>query len=113
MAEGNQIVPVDNIVEDDRKLEEKATQLFGEDLEIESEITGRDFELVDPLICAILVKKQGAAGAVRVFASNDIRNVVTGPNEVGSVIVAVRTDKSEYCRILGTPSVRYFRRRRP
>jgi len=27
MAEGNQIVPVDSIVGDDQKLEEKATQL--------------------------------------------------------------------------------------
>jgi len=112
MAEGDQIVPVDSIVGDDQKLEERATQLFGEDLKIEPEITGRNFELLDPLICAILVKKQGAAGAVRVFANNDIRNVVTGPNEIGSVIVAVRTGEGEFCRILGTPSVRYFRRRR-
>jgi hypothetical protein len=63
---------------------------------------------VDSLVYAIFVKKQSAFGAVRVFGK-EVTNVVTGPSEIGYILVAVRSDEGETCRILGAPSVRYFR----
>lgn len=73
------------------------------------ETIGTTFETVDPLVRAILVKKHGGGGAVRVFGDT-IRNVVTGPNQaVGFIVVVVRS--GETCRLFGNPSVRYFRRR--
>ncbi len=65
--------------------------------------------MVDSSVCAILVKKHGAAGAVRVF-SDPVTNVVTGPAQgTGFVIVVVK--RGQECMFLKTPSVRYFRRR--
>ena len=72
------------------------------------ETIGTNFEKVDISVRAILVRKDCAEGAVRVFG-NDIWNVVTGPKENGFVIL--RLSEGEYCRLLGTPTVRYFRRR--
>lgn len=75
------------------------------------ETIGTNFETVDSSICAVLIKKHGAAGAVRVF-SNPVTNVVTGPIQgTGFVIVVIKS--GEDCMLLGTPSVRYFRRRSP
>ncbi|OCL14012.1 hypothetical protein AOQ84DRAFT_359276 [Glonium stellatum] len=108
MAGTSQITPVDDIAQDDHKLEEKATQLSGVDLVIDPETIGTDFEMVDSSVRAILVKKHSAGGAVRVFG-NPIRNVVTGPNE-GAGFVIVIVGPGETCRLFGSPSIRYFRR---
>jgi len=109
MAGVSQITPVDDIAQDDQKLEEKATQLSGVDLVIDQEKIGTDFEMVDSSVRAILVKKHSADGAVRVFGKS-IRNVVTGPKE-GTGFVIVIVESVEECMLLGSPSVRYFRRR--
>ncbi|QSS61745.1 hypothetical protein I7I51_03922 [Histoplasma capsulatum] len=100
------IVSADD-VGDTAKLEEKAASLAGENVVLDSSQTiGKNFQTVDSSVRAILIIKKSAEGAVRVFGK-DIRNVVTGPNEDGFVIVAVK--EGETCRLLGTPTIRYFR----
>lgn len=102
------IVQVDTIANDEQKLKEKAEELCGEPVGIDTEKIGKDLESVDSSVRAILVRKNGGGGAVRVYGST-IRNVLTGPTEgAGFVIVIIRND--ETCRLFGNPSVRYFRR---
>lgn len=99
---------VDDIAHDDQKLKKKAAQLSGEDVILDpKETLGTDFEKVDPSVCAILVKKHGTVGAVRVF-SDPVTNVETG-RENGFVIVVIKPGQD--CMFLQNPSVRYFRRR--
>ncbi len=65
--------------------------------------------MVDSSVCAVLVRKDGGGGAVRVTGGM-FKNVVTGPTqETGFIIVVVKS--CEHCMLLGNPSVRYFRRR--
>jgi hypothetical protein len=61
--------------------------------------------LVDQSVCAILVKKNSANGAVRVDAP-DMPNVVTGPDQKGFVIVVIFPGQT--CRIFLNPTLRYF-----
>lgn len=79
----------------------------------ENEVTGKDLELVDSSICAILVKRQSAWGAVRVTGvgtPQEVPNVVTSPhNKPGYSLMIVKDGQS--CRLFQTPTVRYFRRR--
>lgn len=64
---------------------------------------------MDSSVYAMLVKKHGAAGAVRVF-SDPVTNVVTGLIQgTGFVIIVIKPGQD--CMFLKTPSVRYFRRR--
>ncbi|KAI9793501.1 MAG: hypothetical protein M1816_007933 [Peltula sp. TS41687] len=104
----DQATPVDDIALDDQKLEEKASQLYGEDpVKDPTETAGRDFEIVDDSVCAILIRKDGGAGAVSGITS---RNIMTGPKQgAGFVMIVIRTGRT--CMFLGNPSVRYFRRR--
>jgi hypothetical protein len=75
---------------------------------IDSEPTvGKRFEMVDSSVCAILVYKHSADGAVRLNAPG-MPNVVTGPDESGFDIVIIKPGQT--CRFFGTPTVRYFRR---
>jgi hypothetical protein len=117
--------PVDDIAQDDQKLEEKATELVrdpdpvgliillnaiqcGEDVTLDVNWTvGKDLESVDSTVRAILVKIHDGGGAVRVYSS-PLQNVVTGGGS-GFVIVAIKSTES--CRLFGSPSVRYFRGR--
>ncbi|KAF7509568.1 hypothetical protein GJ744_007968 [Endocarpon pusillum] len=109
MTEGR-VTPVDDIVHNDHMLEEKVTHLSGEDTVIDpKETIGTDFGTVASSVCAVLVKKHGAAGAIRVFGE-EVTNVVTGPTEgTGFVIVIIKP--GEDCRLFGKPSLRYFHRR--
>jgi hypothetical protein len=66
--------------------------------------TGKNFERVDPSVCAILIRP-GAGGAVRVYG-DPIKNVVTS-DLTGTVMMVVET--GELCRLFGNPSVRFFR----
>ena len=68
--------------------------------------TGKDFEVVDGSIHAILIIKSSAGGAVRVFGE-EVKNIVTGPRESGYALVVLRS--GEECMFLGSPSVRYLR----
>ena len=80
------------------------------DVAIDTEETvGTDLEEVDPSVRAVLVRKDGGAGAVRVTGGN-LKNVVTGPTR-GAGFVIVVVPSGENCRFFGNPSVRYFRRR--
>lgn len=126
MVGESQVMVVDDIADDDKKLEEKAQHLVrdytknttelsgcqsGLDLVIDKQETaGKEFEVADRSVRAILVKKGSSAGAVRVFGQS-IRNVVTGPKEQGYALVIVASN--EECMFLGSPTVRYFRARTP
>jgi hypothetical protein len=73
-----------------------------------NETVGKNFEMIeDTSICAILVNKHGASGAVRLYAPGT-PNVVTGPDKKGWVVVVRRPDQTG--RFFLTPTVRYFRR---
>jgi len=127
MAQKDQMTSVDDIAQDDRKLEEKATEMVrghpapdsgalangvqsGVDVVLDTkETVGEDFGTVESAVCAILIKKHSAAGAVRVFGHTVI-NVVTGPTE-GTGFVLVIRKAGEDCRLFGHPSLRYFYRR--
>ncbi|KAI9889399.1 MAG: hypothetical protein M1814_005335 [Vezdaea aestivalis] len=106
MAEGE--TRVDDIANDNEALEAKARQLLGEDVTLDAnEVLGTDFEILDRSICAVLVRKNGGAGAIRVTGGT-FKNVVTGPTQ-GTGFVIVTIQAGEDCMLLGTPSVRYFR----
>ena len=81
---------------------------MGQDVALDSEKVGENFEAVGPSVCAILLRKDSAWGAVRVY-SNPIKNIVSGPNQ-GTGFVIVVIEPGQTCRIFGTPSVRYFHR---
>ncbi|KAF2193619.1 hypothetical protein K469DRAFT_712409 [Zopfia rhizophila CBS 207.26] len=115
MAE-SQITSVDDIAQDDKRLQEKATELAGETLTIDSkETVGSDFQIMDTTVGAVLVRKQGAHGAFRVTGAGrpkEVPNVVTGPGESGFVIVIIKPGQTGMC--LGHPSIRlFFRETRP
>ena len=64
-----------------------------------------DPQVVDSSVRALLVKKNGGEGAVRVDDGTYVR---TGKNQGdGFVIVTVKTGR--ICVLLGHPSVRYFK----
>lgn len=70
----------------------------------------RSFTIADTSIRAILVYKDGPGGAVRVTGpgiSQNVLNVVTGPDETGLEIVEVIPGQT--CMFFGQPTVRYFR----
>ena len=72
------------------------------------ETIGSDLEQVDSSICAVLVRRNGGAGAVRLYGSQ-VENIRTGPDQGSGLFVVVIGPGT--CRFFGSPSVRYFRRR--
>ena len=68
------------------------------------ETTRSNFKVVDLLVCAILIRKHSAGGAVRVF-SKEIRNIVIGLKETRFIIIAIRLGEGETYRLLETPLV--------
>ncbi len=126
MAEDSQSIRADAIADDDEKLKEKVKLLVrkysiipglrrthltqvGHDVTLDSEKVGGNFEAVDSSsVCAILLRKDSAWGAVRVY-SNPIKNIVSGPNQ-GTGFVIIVIGPGQTCRLFGTPSVRYFHR---
>ena len=75
----------------------------------EKEIVAKSVVTLDPSICAIMIRKGGAPGCVRVFG-NSIKNIIAGPEKKGGRIV-VLVKHGEECMIMGEPNVRFFRRR--
>jgi hypothetical protein len=67
---------------------------------------GVDLECVDPSIPALLIKKDGPWGAVRVD-TNPVLNEVTGPGQ-GPGISLLIIKPGETCRFFREPLVRYF-----
>jgi hypothetical protein len=63
---------------------------------------------MDDNVRAVLVKKRGESGAFRVTGGGDnqLQNVVTGPKEVGVVIVEIKPGQTGMC--FGRPSLRRF-----
>lgn len=70
-------------------------------------MVGVNLECVDPSIPALLIKKDGAWGAVRVDTS-PVLNEVTGPGQ-GSGVSVIIIKPGETYRFYQQPSVRYFR----
>ncbi|KAF1358481.1 hypothetical protein EJ07DRAFT_179681 [Lizonia empirigonia] len=105
----NHTTPVDEIAEDNEKLQEKVKELTGEELTIDSEDTvGADFKEVGHDIRAVLVRKKSGRGAFRVTGGNAVQNVETGPDKNGAVIVLIKPGQIGMC--LGKPSFRCFKR---
>lgn len=68
---------------------------------------GVNLESIDPSIPALLLKKDGAWGAVRVDTS-PVLNEVSGPGmDPGIALILIKP--GETCRFYQIPSVRYFR----
>jgi len=108
MDEESQITPVDEIAHNDEELVKKAEELTKMKVKLDpTETIGKSFEIVDSSVCAILVKKNSAPGAVRVDAPG-MPNVVTGPREKGFDIVVIGPGQT--CMLYSTPTVRYFKR---
>jgi hypothetical protein len=66
---------------------------------------------MDSTVRAVFVTKQGANGAFRVTGGSqqEVINVVTGPREIGVVIVVIMPGQTGMC--LGHPSIRRFYRK--
>jgi hypothetical protein len=107
----DRINPIDNIAHDDKELTKMAKQLASipSDEEVILDPTwkeGKNFETAAPSAFAILIQKDSAPGAVRVY-SDPVTNVVTGlRGEFGIVLVVLKPGES--CRLFGRPSVRWF-----
>jgi len=107
MTEESGIMSVNAIANDDNELIKYGKKILGrDDIVLDADwTTGKNFERLDPSVCAVLVKP-GAGGAVRVFSDPIIKNVVTNDLD-GFVMIPVKT--GELCRLFGSPSVRFFR----
>ena len=121
----NKIIPVDGIADDDKKLEEKAKaelvktpsrflrsgfNIRQKELKVtleSKEAVTKDPQSVEPPVRALLVKRHGGQGAVRVTGVTDGIYLETGKEEKeGIVIVTIGTGR--ICVLFGHPSVRYF-----
>ncbi|KAF2024860.1 hypothetical protein EK21DRAFT_77789 [Setomelanomma holmii] len=67
---------------------------------------GETFLEIESDIRAVLVRKKGTAGAIRV-TGGEVLNIVTGPQEDGAVIVFIEPGQTGMC--LGRASFRRFR----
>jgi len=100
-------IPVDDIADDQKKLEEKAKLEAGEDLILDPDWTvTRKFES-STTVRAVLLRKHGSNGVARV-GNSPTRYTLTSKL---SGIVLVAAKPGETIVLLGYPSVRYFRRR--
>jgi hypothetical protein len=63
---------------------------------------------MDENVRAVLVKKKGETGAFQVTGggNSQMQNVITGPDEVGVVIVEIKPGQTGTC--YGKPSFRRF-----
>ena len=102
------------------ELQQEVTDLSDEDIialvaekvgfsvQLEEDWTERkDFERPEASVVAILVKQKCKGGAIRVNSTPVVTNVRTGK---GSGMYVVYTHTGASCYVLGTPSVRFFRR---
>jgi len=102
---------IDDIIENVEKLEAFAGKMVHMDVTLDPDwIVGSDLELLDYSVPALLVKKQGPWGAVRVNSTPEVLNVTTGPDELKRTIMVV-IKIGETCRLYQTPLIRCFRRR--
>lgn len=112
MSSGSQIKAlVCSSLPSNEDLEREARELVPEGVVIDQEVSHpKSFTTAEPSVRAVLVCKNGPEGAVRVTGRgtpDPIPNVVTGPEEVGWEIIAVKTDQT--CMFFGNPTVRFFR----
>ncbi|KAI9923508.1 hypothetical protein MW887_008620 [Aspergillus wentii] len=101
---------VDDIAHDDRLLESKMKELTGNDVRLApNNVEVHDLDSVDwDTACALLVRIDGAAGAVYVHG-NKLDIVMTGADR-GPGWWLIVLEPGQSCRFYGQPSVRYFRR---
>ncbi|BCR99964.1 uncharacterized protein AKAW2_50307S [Aspergillus luchuensis] len=111
MSFGSQVESVDSLSPSDEELERAACELVSKDVVIDKTVSQPpSFTTADKSVCAVLVHRRGAEGAVRVTGpgtSHPVPNVITGPDESGWVIVAVK--EGQTCMFLGEPTVRFFK----
>lgn len=113
MTKGDRVEDVDEIRDDDSELVKRVKDLASMPANANISLDakwkeGTNFQSAEPSVCAVLIKKNSATGAVRVF-SDPVTNVVTGPNQEPGVVLIVLKDGEE-CMLLGRPSVRWFSR---
>jgi len=111
MSSGNRAISVDDIAGDEKELIKMVRRLapMAETDAISLDSTwqeGKNFQAAKPSSCAVLIQKKSANGAVRVY-SDPVTNVVTGPHQDEGVVLIV-LQANEGCRLLGSPSVKWF-----
>ncbi|RAK99638.1 uncharacterized protein BO80DRAFT_120230 [Aspergillus ibericus CBS 121593] len=111
MSFGSQVKSVDPLSPSDEELERVACELVSKGVVIEKSVSHpKSFTTADKSVCAVLVHRRGAEGAVRVTGPgtpHPIPNVITGPSENGWDIIAVK--EGQTCMFFGNPTVRFFK----
>ncbi|QKX63742.1 uncharacterized protein TRUGW13939_10913 [Talaromyces rugulosus] len=103
MAEKSELIPVNDIVDDDERLIEKVREKVSMDVVLDKNWSiGGNLEEVDASIPALLIKKNGEWGAVRVDTS-PVLNEVTGPT-IASGFSLLVIKPGETCRFYREPS---------
>ncbi|KAJ5384729.1 hypothetical protein N7517_002640 [Penicillium concentricum] len=109
-------IPVNDIIDDRIKLEAKAKQETGQDVELDSQWTDVEKIQFSENVCAVLLRKQNnqnkqnKPGGVARVEGEPPRYILTDKVN-GIVLVAAKP--GEKIILLGQPSVRCFRRRNP
>jgi hypothetical protein len=100
---------VDDIAKDEGQLEARARELTGKNVYFAREnVQVNDLDSVDcETACAVLVQKDGGAGAVHVHG-NKLDIIMTGPDQ-GEGWWLIVLEPGQSCRFYGQPSVQYFR----
>lgn len=108
MAEKSEVITLDAAPYDDERLRKMVQEKAKRNVTLDKDWTvGVNLESIDPSIPALLLKKDGAWGAVRVDTS-PVLNEVSGPGmDPGIALILVKP--GETCRFYQSPSVRYFR----
>lgn len=108
MAEKSEVIPVDAVAQDDERLMKMVQDKVNRNVTLDKDWTvGVNLESIDPSIPALLLRKDGAWGAVRVDTS-PVLNEVSGPGMVPGISL-ILVKPGETCRFYQSPSVRYFR----
>jgi hypothetical protein len=111
MPATNQIKPIELPEPSDAELENAARELILRNVVIDpAKSFPKSFSTTDASVRAVLVYKNGSAGAVRVTGPNapqPVPNIVTGPDEIGLEIIEVKDGQT--CMFFGDPVVRFFR----
>jgi hypothetical protein len=108
MAEKSEVIPVDTNAHDDEYLQRIVKEKVKRDVTLDQNWTvGVNLESLGPSIPALLLKKDGAWGAVRVDTS-PVLNEVSGPG-MNPGISLILVKPGETCRFYQSPLVRYFR----
>jgi len=102
---------VTKIADNNTKLEEKATNLTGQQVVIDDDETigNGSFSWEEwPAVCAVLVYRDSGVGSVKVTGADENAEIVTtGPGKTGVILIIVKSGQT--CMLHGSPTVRYIR----